>query len=95
MEVLMINQDHMYASTLYKRWELYSATPKDVILEEFRRRWWELYSATKNEAILEEFRRRFPDDHFGIVQCRRTFDREASADIATESSPGVPLTDRA
>jgi hypothetical protein len=35
----MNNQDHLYASTLWKRWELYSATQKEAILEEFRRRW--------------------------------------------------------
>jgi hypothetical protein len=34
----MNNQDHTQASTLWKRWELYSATQKEAILEEFRRK---------------------------------------------------------
>lgn len=34
----MNTQGHHSASTLWKRWELYSATQKEAILEEFRRR---------------------------------------------------------
>jgi hypothetical protein len=57
----MSKQDHMYASTLWKRWELYSATQKEAILEEFRRRFPDDHF--DKQRLVQFLREKYHHDH--------------------------------